>query len=221
MAETYADDGADHTVRPVVFSGAWRRYTRLVTRATSVCRLTVAALALSALAARGLAQTGVTNPAGGAVTPIDTTAPATVLLFTAVECPISDRYAPVVRRLTERYGARGVRFWLVYSNEGESAAAARAHAEAFTYGLPVALDTARTLADRAQATVTPEAAVFDREGRLRYHGRIDDRYSDFGVDRPVPTTHDLDDALAAVLDGRSVTRPHAPAVGCAIVRQRP
>ena len=85
----------------------------------------------------------------------------------------------------------------------------------------MALDTARALADQAQATVTPEAAVFDRDGRLRYHGRIDDRYSDFGVDRPVPTTHDLDDALAAVLAGRTVAHPEAKAVGCAIVRQRP
>jgi len=148
-------------------------------------------------------------------------APATVLLFTAVDCPISDRYAPAVRRLAERYGAQGVRFWLVYPNAGELPAAAGAHAAAFSYGLPVALDTARVLADRAAATVTPEAAVFDRDGRLRYHGRIDDRYTDFGVDRPVPTTHDLDEALAAVVAGRVVARPEAPAVGCAIVRQRP
>lgn len=191
-------------------------------RAPSVLRWWLAAgLVLSAAVAGVQAQTGVRDLAGRAVSPIDAEAPATVLLFTAVECPISDRYAPAVRRLTERYGAKGVRFWLVYPNEGERPTAVKAHAEAFSYGLPVALDTARALADKALATVTPEAAVFDREGRLRYHGRIDDRYSDFGVDRPVPTTHDLDEALAAVLDGRPVARPEAPAVGCAIVRHLP
>lgn len=183
--------------------------------------LVVAGLALGAPCAGVQAQTGVRDLAGRAVSPVDAAAPATVLLFTAVECPISDRYAPAVRRLADRYRAKGVRFWLVYPNDGELPAAVKGHAEAFSYGLPVALDTVRTLADQARATVTPEAAVFDRKGRLRYHGRIDDRYSDFGVDRPVPTTHDLDDALAAVLDGRDVTRPHAPAVGCAIVRQHP
>jgi Redoxin len=183
--------------------------------------LAVVGLVLAVPVAGVHAQTGVRDLAGRAATPIDPAAPATVLVFTAVECPISDRYAPAVRRLAERYGARGVRFWLVYPNDGELPAAVKGHAEAFSYGLPVALDTARALADLAQATVTPEVAVFDRDGRLRYHGRIDDRYSDFGVDRPVPTTHDLDEALAAVLDGRAVTRPHAPAVGCAIVRQRP
>lgn len=179
------------------------------------------ALALAAPMVPVHAQTGVTDLAGREVAPLDAGAPATVLLFTAVECPISDRYAPAVRRLAERYGTKGVRFWLVYPNEAETPAAVKTHADAFSYGLPLALDTARALADRAGATVTPEAAVFDRQGRLQYHGRIDDRYTDFGVDRPVPTTHDLDEALAAVLDGRPVTRPEARAVGCAIVRHRP
>ena len=132
-----------------------------------------------------------------------------MLLFTAVDCPISDRYAPEVRRLAARHGADGVRFWLVYANAGETPAAARAHAAAFAYGLPVVLDPAATLADRAGQTVTPEAAVFDAAGRLVYHGRIDDRYVDFGVDRPAPTTHDLADALAAVLAGRPVAHPDA------------
>lgn len=198
-----------------------RGYTQFVMRASSVLWLLLAVLFLAAPAVPVHAQSGVRDLAGRAVTPLDTAAPATVLLFTAVECPISDRYAPAVRRLAERYGARGVRFWLVYPNEGELPPAVKAHAEAFSYGLPVALDTARVLADRAGATVTPEAAVFDGRGTLRYHGRIDDRYTDFGVDRPVPTRHDLDEALSAVLDGRPVARPEARAVGCAIVRHQP
>ena len=69
--------------------------------------------------------------------------------------------------------------------------------------------------------MTPEAAVFDGVGRLAYHGRIDDRYVDFGVDRPAPTTHDLADAVTAVLAGAPVSRAAVPAVGCTIVRHRP
>jgi hypothetical protein len=69
--------------------------------------------------------------------------------------------------------------------------------------------------------VTPEAAVFDAAGRLAYHGRIDDRYVDFGVDRPSPTTHDLADAVTAVIAGAPVPRATSPAVGCAIVRRQP
>ncbi len=174
-----------------------------------------------AVAAPFPAAAQVTDPAGRPVTPLASTAPATVLVFTAVDCPISNRYAPEVKRLAGRYAARGVRFWIVYANRGERAEAAREHAQAFGYGLPVAIDGGAELADQAQATVTPEAAVFDRAGRLVYHGRIDDRYLDFGVDRLAPTTHELDDALAAVLEGRRVATPAVPAVGCAIVRQTP
>lgn len=175
-------------------------------------------LSRSAVWAQPAAVTGLD---GAPVAPLGTDAPATVLLFTAVDCPISNRYAPEVRRLTARYAGVGVRIWLVYANRDESPAAARAHATAFDYGLPVALDPGGVLADRAGATVTPEVAVFDRAGGLAYLGRIDDRYLDFGVDRPVPTTHDLADAIAAVTAGRPVPVARTRAVGCAIVRHAP
>lgn len=177
-------------------------------------------LAMSASGA-AQAQSGVIGLDGSAVSPLTTGAPATVLIFTAVDCPISDRYAPEVRRLAARYAAAGVKVWLVYSNAGELPAAARAHATGFDYGLPVVLDPTSALADRAGATVTPEVAVFDRAGTLAYRGRIDDRYLDFGVDRPVPTTHDLADALAAVTTGRPAPVARTRAVGCAIVRHEP
>jgi len=167
------------------------------------------------------APPAVTDLDGRPVDPLAVSAPASVLVFTAVDCPISDRYAPEVRRLAARFQADGIAVWLVYANAGESPAAVRAHAAAFGYGLPVALDPAATLADRAGAQVTPEAAVFDAAGRLVYRGRIDDRYVDFGVDRPAPTTRELADAVAAVRAGRHVATPVVPAVGCAIVRQRP
>ncbi len=164
------------------------------------------------------AQPTVTDLDGRRVDPLAVPAAATVLLFTAVECPISDRYAPEVRRLAARFRADGIPVWLVYANAGDAPAAARAHARAFAYDLPVALDPTAGLADRAGAEVTPEAAVFDRSGRLVYRGRIDDRYVAFGVDRPTPTSHDLADAVAATLAGRPVPRAVVPAVGCAIVR---
>lgn len=203
-------------------SSIFGRYTRGVPCARGLVVAWVMTLAVAGVVLQPVRATdGVVGLDGRPVTPLEAGASATVLVFTAVECPISGRYAPAVRRLAESFRARGVRVWLVYPNAGETPAHVRAHAAAFLPGLPVALDTARTLADRAAATVTPEAAVFDRSGRLRYHGRIDDRYLDFGVDRPVPTSHDLADALTAVLDGRPVTVSATRAVGCAIVRQQP
>ena len=64
-------------------------------------------------------------------------------------------------------------------------------------------------------TVTPEAAVY-AGGRVVYHGRIDDRYVDLGLERPAAQVHDLADALSAVVAGQPVKHPVTQAVGCYI-----
>ena len=142
---------------------------------------------------------------------------AIVFLFTSTDCPISNRYAPEVRRLEELFGPKGVTFRLVYPNPAEAASAIREHMSAFAYGdATVALrDPAHALVKFVHATVTPEAAVY-AGGRVVYRGRIDDRHVDLGVDRPSATTHDLADALSAVVAGTPVKQPTTKAVGCYI-----
>jgi len=58
---------------------------------------------------------------------------ALVFLFASVECPISNRYAPVVKRLVETFAAQGVAFWLIYPTPADSRAAIREHIKAFDY----------------------------------------------------------------------------------------
>lgn len=190
---------------------SWRRLCGALALAAAICAPVAAA------------QDGVRDLSGNPAHPLRVTAgtAATVLVFTAVDCPISDRYAPELQRLYAAYARRGVRFWLVYPNAGDAPAAARAHADAFSYAMPVALDPRGALVDAASVSVTPEAAVFDAAGRLVYHGRIDDRYLDFGVDRLVPTRRDLAEALSSVVAGRRVEVSETRAVGCAIVRSQP
>lgn len=142
-----------------------------------------------------------------------------VLLFTASDCPISNRYAPEVGRLARTFGPRGARFFLVYADPAEEPERVRRHVSDFGYELPALRDPAHELVRLAGATVTPEAAVFakDEAGpRLVYRGRIDDRYLDFGRARAAPTTHDLAQALEAVLAGRRVATPRTKAIGCFI-----
>lgn len=140
---------------------------------------------------------------------------AVVFLFTSTDCPISNRYAPEIQRLYHAFSGRGVRFFLVYPNPADRPATIREHATSFGYPAEALRDPHQTLVKLAQATITPEAAVFVK-GQLVYHGRIDDRFVDFGVDRPAPTVRDLDDALAAVLAGAPVKHPVTQAVGCYI-----
>jgi hypothetical protein len=143
-------------------------------------------------------------------------APAIVFLFTSVECPVSNRYAPVVQRLHETFATRGAAFWLVYPNPSDSPRAIRDHLKAFGYPIHALRDPKHELVTFAHATVTPEAAVYDRGRTLAYRGRIDDRYVSIGIERPNPTKHDLQDALAAIFAGRRVSEASTTAVGCYI-----
>jgi thiol-disulfide isomerase/thioredoxin len=137
-----------------------------------------------------------------------------VLLFLRTDCPISNRYAPVIKKMSAQYQGK-VAFWLVYPNRKIDAEKIREYQHEYGYDLPPLRDPQHALVAQAQAQVTPEAAVFDGSGRLLYHGRIDDLYQDFGRPRTVATTHELDDAIQAALNGKKPPA-NAPAVGCYI-----
>ncbi len=139
---------------------------------------------------------------------------ATVLLFVSTDCPIANRYAPEIRRLQELYAPKQIRFWLVYADPETSAEAIRGHLAEYHLPATALRDPQHVLVKMARARVTPEAAVFISPERLVYHGRIDNRYVDFGKMRPAPTIHDLQEVLEAVLAGQSAPRATAPAVGC-------
>ncbi len=147
----------------------------------------------------------------------DAKSKAVVFIFTRTECPIANRYAPEIRRLQEKFAPQGVSFKLVYPETSDSAAAIREHLAAFQYRCDAWRDPAHVAVRRFGPKVTPEAVVFDcRTKKMSYHGRIDDLYVDFGQARRAATTHDLEDALAAVLADRPVSLATTAAVGCLI-----
>lgn len=143
-------------------------------------------------------------------------AKAVAFLFVSVECPISNRYAPEIRRVHDAFAPRGVAFRLVYPNPAESPAMIRLHLKDYNLPTGALRDPQQALATFAQATITPEAALYDAHNRRMYLGRIDDRYVSLGLERPAATRHDFADALVATLAGRRVSAPTAPAVGCYI-----
>jgi hypothetical protein len=146
----------------------------------------------------------------------DPAAKAVALVFVLADCPIANGYAPEINRLCAAYGPRGVRFFLVQVDEDLSSRAAAEHAREYGYTCPVVLDGGHVLVRRAGARMVPEVAVFGRDGERKYFGRIDDLYAELGKRRARATSHDLRDALDAVLAGRPVARPVTPAVGCFI-----
>jgi len=140
---------------------------------------------------------------------------AVVLVFVRTDCPISNRYAPAIQRLSAEYAGKAI-FWLVYPDKDESAATIQKHLRDYGYNLLALRDPRHTLVARSQAKVTPEAALFDSSGQLVYHGRIDNWYERFGRARPVPTTHELKDGLEAALAHRPPKTTETNPVGCYI-----
>jgi hypothetical protein len=142
---------------------------------------------------------------------------AIVFIFTSTDCPISNRYAPEVRRIADAFAAKGVAFRLVYPNPSEDATAIRRHISEYAY--PAAFEPLRdpklALAKFTGATVTPEAVVV-ANGNVAYRGRIDDRFVDLGRERPAPTQRDLFDALSAIVAGKPAPHATTQAVGCFI-----
>ena len=138
-----------------------------------------------------------------------------VLLFVRTDCPISNRYAPMIQQLRAPNRDKAV-FFLVYPSKKETAESIRKHDREFGYTLASLRDPQHILVKQSQAQIIPEAAVFDSNRRLIYHGRIDNLYEDFGQARKSATTHELADAIEAAIAGRAPSGNATPAVGCYI-----
>jgi hypothetical protein len=104
-----------------------------------------------------------------------------------------------------------------YRSTSELDRQVRRHLAGYGYaGVPAVVDRDRLAATRVKATITPQAFVIDRSGDIRYRGRIDNLYAALGKRRQQVTSHDLRDALDAVLEGRPVPHPETEALGCFI-----
>ncbi len=137
----------------------------------------------------------------------------TVLLFIAVQCPVSNAYNERMEKLAADYKARGIAVIGINSNVAEDAAAVKAHAEQNKLSFPILKDPGNKIADRLGAKVTPEAYFIDAGNKLLYHGRIDNARNAAQLE-----TSDLRNALDAALAGKAIEKSEAKAFGCSIKR---
>ena len=183
----------------------------------AIVYLVVNRLAVYLLAA-SVAWPATVDLVGNARDPFASPAKARVFLFVRTDCPITNRYAPELRRLTGAYP--DAEFWMVYPDPTETADNIRRHMMDFSFPGQVLRDPKHELVKRSHVTIAPEAAVFDASGKLAYHGRVDDLWVSPGVSRQAARTHDLEDAIAAVLEGKPVKVAETRAVGCALADVR-
>ena len=141
---------------------------------------------------------------------------ATVLFFVTYDCPIANALAPEIQSIVEDHQDSPLRFLLVHVDPDVTTATAQTHATDYRLTLPTILDPHHYLVQKLGVTITPEAAVWTQAGDLAYRGRINDLFADLGQKRRAPTSHDLRDALNALLSDKPVQTPRTTAIGCDI-----
>jgi thiol-disulfide isomerase/thioredoxin len=144
-------------------------------------------------------------------------APGLVVMFICNHCPYVKAVEDRLIDLARAYGAQGIRFVAVCSNDAAAypddafdRLAERWHAK--NYGFPYLHDESQDVARAFGAVCTPDIFVYDARGLLAYRGRIDDSWKD----PEKVTRRELADALDALVAGRSPSSDQKPSMGCSI-----
>jgi peroxiredoxin len=135
-------------------------------------------------------------------------------MFIATKCPYSNAYNDRMKKMADEYAAKGVQFVGINSNVSEPADEVQKQRQGARLRVPLMKDPGNKVADMYDARRTPEVFVVDAQGKVRYHGRIDENYEDASK----VTSPDLRNALDALLAGQQVKNTETKAFGCTIKR---
>jgi peroxiredoxin len=144
-----------------------------------------------------------------------------VLVFISADCPLANLYAPRLAEMSQRLATAGPRFLAIDSVPQDGAAALARFAREHKLPFPILKDPDARVAAACRATRTPQVVLLDRDRRVRYRGRTDDQYEPGARNRGRPTRHDLAEAIADLLAGRSIAVAETVAAGCRIPQPQP
>jgi peroxiredoxin len=138
---------------------------------------------------------------------------AIAIIFVATECPVSNAYNERMEKIYQDYKDKGITLLGINSNKAEAVSDIRNHALKNNLTFTILKDEKNIIADKFNASFTPEVYVLSPNLDLLYHGRIDDskRESDVKI-------QDLRQSLDEILNGKSVSNPKTKAFGCTIKR---
>lgn len=136
-----------------------------------------------------------------------------VLIFVSTQCPVSNAYNERMAKLYNQYKDKSVKILGINSNKAETAEEIKKHAAEKNLQFAILKDENNIIADKFEASSTPEAYVLNSNLEIVYHGRIDDNRKAGDVQ-----TSDLSLALDEILAGKAVSNPKTKAFGCSIKR---
>ena len=144
-------------------------------------------------------------------------ASGTLVVFTCNHCPFAKMWESRIVELGNTYQAKGIGVIAVNANDPKVAPddgyeSMQARAKEKGFGFPYVVDGTSGVAKAFGAAKTPEAFLFDKEGKLVYHGAVDDN----GQEPDKVAKPYLKDALDAVSGGKAVPVSETKSIGCSI-----
>jgi len=142
-----------------------------------------------------------------------------LVMFSCNTCPVVIANQSRTNVICKYAATKEIGVVLLNSNEGnrsqsESLGAMQDYARNQGYQWIYAVDKNSELANAFGANRTPECFLFDKSGKLVYHGAIDDNPSDIsGV-----TRHHLQQAIDEMVAGKPVSVKESRSIGCTIKR---
>ena len=142
-----------------------------------------------------------------------------LVMFSCNSCPVVIENQQRTLAVGNYAMSKEIGVVLLNSNEGgrngsESLDAMKEYASSQGYRFRYAVDKNNELADAFGANRTPECFLFDKQGKLVYHGANDDNPQDAGS---VQREH-LKVAIDELVSGKNITTKKTRSVGCSIKR---
>lgn len=138
----------------------------------------------------------------------------TVVVFIAIDCPISQKYIPELNAIQKRYH-QDVKIYSVIPGKIKKNVLEKFIKE-YAIGFTVSPDKKYKLAKTLSASATPEVFVFDGNNSLKYHGAIDNWFYELGGYRNETTENYLVDSIESLLTGKEPKIETTKAIGCII-----
>jgi thioredoxin-related protein len=142
-----------------------------------------------------------------------------LVMFSCNTCPVVIKNQSRTKEVCQFAGDKKIGVILLNANEGDrnggnSFEEMQSYARAQGYRWFYAVDKNSELADAFGANKTPESFLFDKNGKLVYHGAIDDNPGDMNAVK----RHYLREAIDEVVSGKDVSVKETRSIGCTISR---
>ena len=141
-----------------------------------------------------------------------------LVIFTCNHCPYAIAVWPRVVKLAQFAKEMGINTVAINPNAPnpdypeDSPEKMKEKIKELGIDFPYLIDETQEVAKSFKAQCTPDIYLFDKDGKLFYHGRIDDNWQDENAVKK----EDLKEVIIALSEGKNPPSPQYPSMGCSI-----